>query len=139
MSESTSPIGTPPSPVLIEPVDIRFQNGTVEPAILAYDGEIRTYVYPTVFDPRSSPVNFLRGAFLLGGATFKDMVRRAYLARRDMLVGPHPVRWDQYEGLLAGCSWHQEHRPAEIVDMEWPSSRTPEPDKPHGEKSKEGA
>jgi len=98
-------------PILIRPCNFLFPDDNYERSewgCVVFDGIYRVYVFPMPEDRwQEQPARFLHAALLTGGVDFRDLMRRAYLERRDVRIGKDRlVEWSEYETLFRNTSFY---------------------------------
>ena len=107
------------SELYLRPVKLFFEDSsTEEKGLIAVDEDSQTYVYPLLANWKQSPVQYLNEAILKGNTLFKDMLRRAYLEKKRVMIGLDKfVEFYEYEHLFKKCSFYQElPDPATVLD-----------------------
>ena len=75
--------------------------------LIAYgnDGS-RCFFYPVNVNPKLAPITFLHEAILCGPKDFKELMRKGYEEKADVIIYGKPVMWSEYEMLFSGCEYY---------------------------------
>jgi len=103
--------------IIIRPTRFGFKNSSPKGFVAYDDTGNRVFFYPIEADSVKNPVEFLRECLYKGRLDFKDMIKMAYLSKKDILIEQTLVEWSEYETLLKDFGYYRPKTPTNIIDF----------------------